>query len=213
MGRFFRYLVSAKNLLGLLGAVLGLVLHLFGLFGPFWPLVVVGLYAVGALAGPRPRPKLAKSTFDAQGVRRAVDRAYQMTHGRLPADLQAQVARIRQEIIELLPHVAQFPVGSPDLYVLQRMAVDYLPTTIETYLSLPASYATQHPIQGQKTSLDVLREQLAVLDEKMDEIADAVHQRDSDRLLANGIFLEERFGKGIVIGARRASPTENGNPA
>ncbi len=28
----------------------------------------------------------------------------------------------------------------------------------------------------------------------MDEITDAVHKQDSDRLLANGRFLEERFG-------------------
>ncbi len=196
MRRFLRYLASAKNLLGCLLALVGFLLHLFGIFGPFWPLVVVGLYALGALAGPRRRLKVAKDTFDPREVRRAVDRAYQMTHGRLPADVQSRVAQIRQEIIELLPHTADFPVGSQDLYVLRRMAVDYLPTTLETYLSLPSSYATQRAIQGGKTSLEVLREQLVLLDEKMDEIADAVHQRDSDRLLANGIFLEERFGKG-----------------
>lgn len=196
MRRFLRYLASAKNLLGCLLALVGFLLHLFGIFGPFWPLVVVGLYALGALAGPRRRLKVAKDTFDPREVRRAVDRAYQMTHGRLPADVQSRVAQIRQEIIELLPHTADFPVGSQDLYVLRRMAVDYLPTTLQTYLSLPSSYATQRAIQGGKTSLEVLREQLVLLDEKMDEIADAVHQRDSDRLLANGIFLEERFGKG-----------------
>ena len=196
MRRFLRYLASAKNLLGCLLALVGFLLHLFGLFGPFWPLVVVGLYAVGALAGPRRRLKVARDTFDPPEIRRAVDRAYQMTHGRLPADVQSRVAQIRQEIFELLPHTADFPVGSQDLYVLRRMAVDYLPTTLEAYLSLPSSYATQRAIQGGKTSLDVLREQLVLLDEKMDEIAEAVHQRDSDRLLANGIFLEERFGKG-----------------
>jgi len=196
MWQVLRYLVSAKNLLGCLGALLGLVLHLFGLFGPFWPLAVVGLYVLGAAVGPRRRPKLARDTFDPQEVRRAVDRAYQMTHGRLPGDVQSRVGQIRQEILELLPHAAEFPVGSPDLYVLTRMAVDYLPTTLQAYLSLPSTYATQRAIQGGKTSLDVLREQLGLLDEKMDEIAEAVHQRDSDRLLANGIFLEERFGKG-----------------
>ena len=30
---------------------------------------------------------------------------------------------------------------------------------------------------------------------KMDEVADAVHKKDSDALLANGRFLEEKFGK------------------
>ena len=50
-------------------------------------------------------------------------------------------------------------------------------------------------LQGGKTPQQLLREQVQLLDEKLDEIADAVHQHDTDRLLANGRFLEERFGK------------------
>jgi hypothetical protein len=175
----------------------GLVLHWLGLLGPFpvWVLVVAALYVLGAVAGPRRRPKVAADTFDPQQIRRSLDHAYQMTHGRLPADAQAKVAEIRQEILALLPHAAEFPVGSPDLYVLRRMALDYLPTTIEAYLALPPSYATGRVVKEGKTPLQVMKEQLDVLDAKMDEIAEAVHQRDSDRLLANGIFLDERFGR------------------
>jgi len=194
---FLRYLVSAKNLIGCALALVGLVLHLFGLLGPFpvWVLVVVALYIVGALVGPRRRPKVAKDTFDPQEIKRALDHAYQMTLGRLPADSQSRVARIRTEILDLLPHAAEFPPGSQDLYVLRRMAVDYLPTTIEAYLALPATYATERVVQDGKTPLQVMNEQLELLDSKMGEIAEAVHRRDSDRLLANGLFLEERFGR------------------
>jgi hypothetical protein len=208
---FPRYLVSAKNLIGCALALVGLVLHLFGLLGPFpvWVLVVVALYAVGALVGPRRRPKMAKDTFDPQEVRRSLDHAYQMTHGRLPADSQSKVAHIRSEILELLPHAAEFPPGSQDLYVLRRMAVDYLPTTIEAYLALPASYATQRAVQEGKTPLQVMNEQLELLDAQMGEIAEAVHRRDSDRLLANGIFLEERFGR---TGGGLAPPGQQGTP-
>jgi hypothetical protein len=192
-----RYLVSAKNLIGCALAVVGLVLHLFGLLGPFpvWLLVVVALYAVGALVGPRRKPKVAKDTFDPQEIKRSLDHAYQMTHGRLPADSQSRVAHIRAEVLELLPHAADFPTGSQDLYVLRRMAVDYLPSTIEAYLALPATYATERVVQDGKTPLQVMNEQLELLDAQMAEIAEAVHRRDSDRLLANGIFLEERFGR------------------
>jgi hypothetical protein len=199
VGSFPRYLISAKNLIGCALALVGLVLHLFGLLGPFpvWLVVVLALYAVGALVGPRPRPKVAKDTFNPQEIRRALDHAYQMTHGRLPADSQTRVAHIRAEILELLPHAAEFPAGSQDLYVLRRMAVDYLPTTIEAYLALPATYATERVVQDGKTPLQVMNDQLALLDGQMAEIAEAVHRRDSDRLLANGIFLDERFGRGF----------------
>lgn len=36
--------------------------------------------------------------------------------------------------------------------------------------------------------------QLTLLASKMDEVADAVHKKDSDALLANRRFLEEKFG-------------------
>lgn len=211
MGSFARYLISARNLIGCGLALLGLVLHLFGLLGPFpiWVLVVVALYAVGALVGPRRRPKVAKDTFDPQQIRHALDHAYQMTHGRMPADSQTRVAHIRSEILELLPHAAEFPPGSQDLYVLRRMAEDYLPTTLEAYLALPASYATGRVVQDGKTPLQVMNEQLELLDAQMAEIADAVHRRDSDRLLANGIFLEERFGR---TAGGLAPPGQAGTP-
>lgn len=197
MTSFLRYLASARNLIGCGLALLGLVLHLFGLLGPFpvWLLVVVALYTAGALVGPRRRPRVAKDTFDPQQIRRSLDHAYQMTHGRLPADSQSRVARIRASVLELLPHAAEFPPGSADLYVLRRMADDYLPTTIEAYLALPPSYGTGQVLQEGKTPLQIMNEQLDLLDAKMEEIADAVHRRDSDRLLANGTFLEERFGQ------------------
>jgi len=207
---FLRYLVSPKNLIGCALALVGLVLHLLGLLGPFpvWALVVVALYAAGALVGPHRRAKVAKDTFDPQEIRRSLDHSYQMTHGRLPVEAQSRVARIRAEILELLPHAAEFPAGSQDLYVLRRMAVDYLPTTIEAYLALPADYAAQRVVQDGKTPLQVMDEQLELLEARMGEIAEAVHRRDSDRLLANGIFLDERFGRG---GGLALPPDQGGN--
>jgi hypothetical protein len=151
---------------------------------------------------------VAKDTFDPQEIKRSLDHSYQMTHGRLPVEAQSRVARIRAEILELLPHAAEFPAGSQDLYVLRRMAVDYLPTTIDAYLALPADYASQRVVQDDKTPLQVMDEQLELLEARMGEIAEAVHRRDSDRLLANGIFLEERFGRG---GGLALPPDQSGN--
>ena len=118
-----------------------------------------------------------------------------MSRTRMPPDIQAKIAEIRQEVLDLLPSLSAFPAGSQDLYVIQRTATDYLPSTLRAYLALPESYATTRVLQGGKTPQQLLREQVQLLDEKLDEIADAVHQHDTDRLLANGRFLEERFGK------------------
>jgi hypothetical protein len=141
----------------------------------------------------------APSTFDERQVRRSLDQVYQSTHGRLPPEAQSRVAHIRQEILDLLPHVRELPAGSQDRYVLQRTALDYLPTTIQAYLALPPSY-----VVAGKTSLAALDEQLAILDGQMVEISAAIRQRDSDRLLANGLFLEEKFGRPAELSAPAA---------
>lgn len=41
----------------------------------------------------------------------------------------------------------------------------------------------------------VLRDQLRVLDSKLDEIADYLQRENADRLLANERFSEEHFGR------------------
>jgi len=192
-----RYLGSAKNIAGCGLALVGLVLHFAGLLGPLWLVVVPALYLIGALvAPPARRPAVvAADPFDPARIQRALDGTYDMARGRLPADVQARIGQIRQRIVELLPHAGDLPGGAADLYVLQRTARDYLPTTVRMYLALPTDYATTRVVQDGKTSLQVLRDQLDLLDAQMAEIADAVHQRDSDRLLAQGRFLEERFGR------------------
>lgn len=196
MQGFLRYLGSPRNIAGCGLALVGLALHFAGVLGVVWVAVVPALYVIGALVAPsgRRQVSLAEDTFDAERIRRALDGTIDMARGRLPADVTARLAEIRGRVLELLPHAADLPGGAQDLFVLQRTARDYLPTTISMYLALPPDYATTRVVQDGKTSLQVLRDQLELLDGQMAEIADAVHKRDSDRLLAQGRFLEERFG-------------------
>jgi len=206
--RRLRYLWSAKHLvgttLGLIGLMVGAILHVLGTLGPLWWAPAVVLYALGALVTPGPRSsQLRPVAYHPETIRRALDRAYASTHGRLPVDIQAKVAEIRREILDLLPHLDDFPPGSQDRFVIQRMAADYLPTALDAYLALPPKLDDRSLPDG-RTPLQALREQLDLLDAKLDEITEAVYQRDSDRLLAHGRFLEERFGGGeLGLPARR----------
>jgi hypothetical protein len=206
--RRLRYLWSAKHLagstLGLIGLLIGAILHFLGMLGPLWWVPAVGLYGLGALVTPGPRPPRSRPFDDRpETIRRALDRAYASTHGRLPVDVQAKVGELRREILALLPHLDGFPPGSQDRFVVQRMATDYLPTALDAYLALPPEVGARELPDG-RTPLQVLRDQLNLLDSKLDEITEAVYQRDSDRLLAHGRFLEERFGGGdLRLPARR----------
>jgi hypothetical protein len=161
--------------------------------------------------GPSSGLPQAAPSLDVGEMGRALDEAVRTSSVRLPSDVRAQVVEIRRAIFELLPSTAAFPVGSEDLYVIQRTATDYLPAALQAYLALPNDYATTHPVQEGKTPLQLLKEQLQLLDDKVEEITDAVHEQDSDRLVAHGRFLEERFGQpvdGLSLppGDKRAQP-------
>ena len=56
--KFLGYLESRKNLTGSACGLVGLVLTFVGVAGPYWPVVVVGLYGAGALIAPPERPPL-----------------------------------------------------------------------------------------------------------------------------------------------------------
>jgi len=196
MDRVVRYLGSGKNVAGSALALIGLGLHFAGVIGGIWPLVVPALYLIGALVVPSRAPRPVEADrFDPGKIQRALDGTLDMARGRVPSDVLAKLTSIRQRTLALLPKAGDLPGGSQDLYVLQRTATDYLPTSVRYYVSLPADYATTHVVQDGKTPLQVLQDQLDLLDDQMAEISDAVNQRESERLLAQGRFLEERFGR------------------
>ncbi|MFF4057409.1 hypothetical protein ACFYZ8_13145 [Streptomyces sp. NPDC001668] len=51
-----RYLESRKNIAGSACGLVGVVLTFTGVAGPYWPVVVAGLYGAGALIAPPERP-------------------------------------------------------------------------------------------------------------------------------------------------------------
>ena len=194
--RALSYVGSPKNLVGSALALVGVALYFSGLFRTFrlWIFVVVALYVIGALVTPGPRRLELGGLFDPDEIRSALAHNQRLASGRLPAPAMAKLLEIQREIADLIPMAAQFPAGSQDLFVIQRTATDYLPTTLRAYLALPPQYAATKVVADGKTALQVLSDQLELLDSKMDEITEAAHKQDSDRLLANGRFLEERFG-------------------
>jgi hypothetical protein len=59
---------------------------------------------------------------------------------------------------------------------------------------LPRRFADSRPVDGGRTSLMVLVDQLDLLGATMDQVFDAVCRDDATALVAHGRFLEEKFG-------------------
>lgn len=187
-----------KSNLGFMLVMVGVVLLFGGHIGALWPVLLIGLYLSWVLRTPPPKPIAPPSGFDTVDVRKAIDQEIHAVSGRVPPEVLAKVQSIRRIILEILPRVHALPLGSPESFVVERTATDYLPTALESYLTLPRVYATQQRVQDGKTPTQVLMDQLTLLESKMNEVADHVHHVDADRLLANGRFLEERFGRSAL---------------
>ena len=193
--RLQRYLYSNKNLAGCAAGLAGLGLYFTGVVGDLWPLVVGGLYGVGALATPPTRMFDLHSGLDPDNLNRAMAEQARRLRGRVPDDVLGAVERVHTQVRELAARRDAFPPASPDAFVVERTALDYLPTALESYLNLPRTYANRVPISGGRTARQVLLAQLALLEAKLGEILEAVAKGDTDRLLAHGRFLQDRFAR------------------
>jgi hypothetical protein len=112
---------------------------------------------------------------------------------RLPLTVRVKVEQIRRKAEMLLESQERFPSASRQLFVLRRIQAEYLPATIDAHHALAGDDRPVTP--DGRTALRVLRDQLDLLDSKLDEIADDLQRENADRLLANERFLEDHFGR------------------
>ncbi len=117
-----------------------------------------------------------------------------LTDGNAPPIVTARVVRIARAINDTLPRLRNLGLGSMEGYSVVATATTYLPEAVGGYLRLPREWADTRPIDGYKTSLMVLIEQLELLASTMDKILDAANRADAQALLAHGMFLEAKFG-------------------
>jgi len=204
--RLLLFLYSRRNLVGSLLALVGLGAHFVGILEAGWLAIVVGLYGIGYLAAPAQR-ELALSLsgeLAAGDIEGRLDQLVASLAHKVEPDVLERVSQIRQSIVTLLPRLlAQENVGDASLFTVRQTALEYLPTTLQSYVALPAAFRRMHAVQGGKTPKDLLLEQLGILDAKMKEIVVSVAQNDMQALLVNGRFLQEKFGqRGFLLGKR-----------
>jgi len=209
--RLLLFLYSRRNVAGSLLALAGLAAHFVGILEAGWLAIVAGLYGIGYLAVPQRRDmQLALGGEIAMGdVAGRLDQLVSSLASKVEPDVLARVEQIRESIVTLLPRLlAQENVGDTSLFTVRQTALEYLPTTLQSYVALPAAFRRIHAVQGGKTPKDLLLEQLGILDAKMKEIVASVAQNDMQALLVNGRFLQEKFGhRGFLLGEQ---PTSSG---
>lgn len=198
--RFLLFLYSNKNIVGCLLGLLGLALFFVGIIGRFWFLIVIGLYGIGVLATPA-NPTYAlqfKNQMTAEDIKGELDALVRKIRRRVPQEILDKVLSIKDSIIEMLPHIVDISSSDYDVYTIRQTALDYLPQTLENYLNLPPAFRQMHPVRDGKTAKQHLIEQLNILDKEMKAIALDFYRNDTQRLMAHGRFLQEKFQKADV---------------
>jgi ABC-type nickel/cobalt efflux system permease component RcnA len=207
-------IVPVVILFVLIMAVASLAAGLFWMMGATWPWLLIGLgiwmlwhedgrhrrTASRAPVSASRRPPVQPSQPDKAERKKAGPRPLRQTE--LPIDIQVKVEQIRRKVDVLLGYADRFPPFSQDLYLVRQTANDYLPSTISAYLALPNQTADKPLSANGQTAHQELKAQLDLLDARLDDIAQDLERQDTDRLLANRRFLEDRFGLRAGQGSR-----------
>ncbi len=147
----------------------------------------------GRRAEPAPAPVHTVPT--GERLRTALDEVEAMARdGAVPAPVMSRLTRVTRIVRETIPRLDTLGSGSPQAYNVMATATDYLPEAIGGYLRLPRDWANSRPVDGNKTSLMVLIDQLDLLGATMDQVFDAVCRADANALVVHGRFLQEKFG-------------------
>jgi hypothetical protein len=121
--------------------------------------------------------------------------------GKVPGPVAFRVARVIKVVRATIPRLDTLGAGSEQAHVVISTATSYLPEALGGYLRLPREWADRRPIEGGKTALMLLIDQLDLLAATMDDISDAVYRADAAALIAHGAFLQEKFGAASGGGA------------
>ncbi|HET7863770.1 MAG TPA: hypothetical protein VFL86_05125 [Burkholderiaceae bacterium] len=210
--RAWRLLASPANWGGLALASVALVLKAMGLLGGLGLGVALLGYAAGFVVGglwlgwPRLAPPAwEKLEFSDEGdAREAMERALEGVRRlteynperRIPASLQARVLQLCQALDALLQQWerSRGTLTLQDSFDARHIAISYLPDALNTYLSIPAAYATSRVLENGKTAQDTFKDTLEELEAKVRELGDDLAAQDAHAFLVHSRFLQQKFG-------------------
>jgi len=120
-----------------------------------------------------------------------LDRLMANVSGWLPDTDVATLRRIRDSAAHALPATEEpLDLTDHDIWLLRQICIDYVPRAIDHYMALPADRASEPLLDG-RSARQVLDEQLATIESRLDEMAARMYRREAGELLSHGRFLAD----------------------
>jgi hypothetical protein len=198
ISKYVGFLESRKNIAGSACGLVGLVLTFTGVAGPYWPVVVAGLYGAGALIAPPERPALPDFP-DPSAQLEALRDDFEKLGGYLTdVDLPPAASGRLTELTELLAALldpgwvsevlAQDPEG---IHTLSRSIRHDIPEAVDTFVRT-RWWTRMTP--GTEPPERHLERQLTLLHEEAERLATALRETEARRQETHTRYLEGRSG-------------------
>jgi len=120
-----------------------------------------------------------------------LDRLVANVSGRVPETDVATLRRIRDSAADALPATdAPLDLTDHDTWLVRQICIDYVPRALDHFLALPSDRASEPLLDG-RSARQVLDEQLATIDQRLDELADRAYRREAGGLLNHARFIAD----------------------
>lgn len=190
------YLESRKNIAGSVCGLVGLGMTFTGVAGPYWPVVVAGLYGAGALIAPPERPPLPDFP-DPSAQLEELRADFGKLGGYLAeVELPPAAAGRLTELTELLGALldpgwsgellAQDPEG---VHTLSRTVRQDVPEAVDTFVRT-RWWTRLAP--GHESPERHLERQLTLLQEEAERLAAGLRETEARRQESHTRYLEDR---------------------
>lgn len=180
-------------------AAVGGTLAATGVGLPLAPLGAALAYLAGAALTPAGTGGGPVGPTSAETVRalpaelRALSDAMSYKAGKLPADVNAQWDRVKVALRAILERQDQLATSPHQTFVVTRSIRDYVPTSVDAFLALPAGEADTRRVRGGRTAHQELAYQMTLLADELEQVRAAVVQGDAQALADHGRFLDDKF--------------------
>ncbi len=197
--RFLGHLESRKNITGSAFGLVGLALTFTGVAGPYWPVVVAGLYGAGALIAPPERPVLpdfrdpsAQLSAQLTELRADFDRLLTYLEGVELPPAAARLTELTGLLTALLDPGWSGEVLATDpegVHTLSRAVRQDVPEAVDTYVRTRwwtrLTPGTEPPERH-------LERQLGLLHEEAERLATSLRDAEARRQESHTRYLEDR---------------------
>lgn len=173
-----------------------------------------GVAAAAATTAIPERPRLIEDGDPRTRVEvlAVLDRLIANVHGFVPETDVAKMQRIRASAALALPTTdGPLDLTDHETWLLRQMCIDYLPGALQHFIALPVDLASEPVLDG-RSARQVLDEQLALIESRLDDMAARSYRREADGLLTHARFVTDSLRLDPFRGWLTESATNGAEP-